>query len=74
MTDVVLVDQPTAAPTRKWTAARITELVTGALAVATIFGFDLSETVDAEALVGAVVVIIGVVTGVVSYFTRNSVT
>lgn len=66
-----LVTEPTGNPTRKWTAARISGILTGLLAVAAIFGFNLPDTVAPEALAAAVVVITEVGAGVAGWLTRN---
>lgn len=66
-----LVDQPGSNPTRKWTAARISELVFGALAFAAIFGLELPDTIDVEALIGAVVLIVTSAGGLAGWLTRN---
>jgi hypothetical protein len=64
-----LVEQPTAAPTRKWTNARIAEVLTAAVAIGAYFGFDLD--IDIEAFSIALGVLIPVAGGVVGYFTKN---
>lgn len=66
-----LVVEPSGNPTRKWTAARITELLTGVLAFAAIFGFDLPDTIDVEQLVGAVVILVTAGGGIAGWLTHN---
>lgn len=66
-----LVVEPTGNPTRKWGYARIFGLLSGAVAVVAIFGFDLPETVNIEALAAAVVVITEAGAGIAGWLTHN---
>lgn len=70
-----LVEQPTPAPTRKWTNARIAEVIAGVLAVLVALGVDLDfGDVDPEVVIAGVAGLVTVAGGVVSYFTKNRAT
>lgn len=70
--EVPLVEQPSAAPTRKWTFVAIAEAIVVLLGVAANFGLDLEiseEDVTAALLgFGAIQLLVGRVIG---YFTKN---
>lgn len=68
---MVLINQPSAAPTRKWTAATIAEVIAGLLSVAAVFGFDLGEDLDPEQIALGVAAVVALAGRVVAYFTKN---
>lgn len=70
-----LVNQPTAQPTRKWTAARIAELTVTVLAAVVIIVPDLDLSVeDMEKIAGGVGLLVTVAGGIAGWWTRNRAT
>jgi hypothetical protein len=70
-----LVDQPSVNPTRKWTAARVTEAIitVGAAVVLLVPAIDIGEQ-DIEKVAAAVGILVTVGGGVAGWITRNRAT